>query len=72
MAKVEKAIVAKGRTVRIEAKHYGPGEEVSLPAEEINTLRQLGYLVDPQAKEIPAGSGPTFNSKDGPSVQAAS
>lgn len=29
------------------AKHYGPGQEVLLPEEEVARLRQLGFLVDP-------------------------
>ncbi len=72
MARTDKAVVANGRTVFAGDKRYGPGAEVSLPAEEIATLRSLGFVVDPDAKAAPASDGPTFDSKEGPSVQVAS
>lgn len=32
-----------------ELVQYGPGQEVDLPADEVKTLRQLGFLIDPGA-----------------------
>ena len=63
--------VARGRTVVIKGKSFGPGEKISLESEEINRLRELGFLVDPNAPEIPRGEGPTFEAKEGPGVKVA-
>lgn len=30
--------------------HYGPGQEVELPPDEVKFLRERGYLVDPNRK----------------------
>ncbi len=69
--KLVRAIVAKGRTVTVGKKDFGPGEEVSLPVEEVEQLRERGFLVDPNAAEIPRGDGPTFGSTEGPQVKVA-
>ena len=33
---------------------YGPNSEVELPHDEVVRLRELGYLIDPNARVIPA------------------
>ena len=67
-----KAVVAKGRTVQGEGgKAFAAGETVSLPANEVQHLRGLGFLETPGAPVIPVGNGPTFKPADGPALQAA-
>jgi hypothetical protein len=73
--KTVKAIVADRRTVWVGSKSFGPGEEVSLPAEEVAELRISGFLVDPAAPDAPeTGEGPTFETAQaeasGPTVNA--
>jgi hypothetical protein len=41
-------------------QHFGPGEEVELPIEEVILFKKLGYLVDP-TKKIPARAGENPN-----------
>jgi len=69
--KLFKAIVAKGRTVMVGERNVGPGKEVSLPADEIRKLAAGGFLVDPNAPEIPRADGPSFDAKSGPSIKVA-
>ena len=69
--KLVEATVAPGRTVTVGKKDFGPGKKVSLPSEEVASLRVLGFLVDPAAPEIPRGDGPTFKAKEGPSIKVA-
>ncbi len=69
--KLVKAVVAKGRTVTVGKKDFGPGEEVSLPLEEVEQLRERGFLVDPNAAEVPRGNGPTFGVEGEPQVKVA-
>lgn len=66
-----KAIVAPGRTLSFPGEQCGPGAEVRLPQEEVVRLRALGYLVDPAAKPLPVGNGPTFGTTEGPNVKVA-
>ncbi len=35
--------------------HFGPGDKVRLPRDEVMRLRESGYLVDPDAPVIPRG-----------------
>jgi hypothetical protein len=63
-AKTVKAVVALRKTVWIDNKQFGPGAEISLPADEIEHLRERGFLVDPDAAEVPTGEGPSFDSAD--------
>jgi hypothetical protein len=69
--KLFKAIVAKGRTVTVGERNFGPGKEVSLPADEVKKLAAGGFLVDPNAPELPRGEGPVFSVKEGPSIKVA-
>lgn len=64
-----KAIVAKGRTISTLDGYFGPGQEVALPSAEIGRLRNLGYLVDPKAKEVARDNGPTFTAQEGSSTK---
>jgi hypothetical protein len=41
-------------------QHFGPGEEVELPIEEVILFRKLGYLVDPTRKIIPTAGQNQF------------
>lgn len=45
-----RGIVARGRTVKIGDKHFGPGAEITVPEDEMAWLRGLGYVIDPGAK----------------------
>jgi hypothetical protein len=64
-AKTMKAVVAPRRTIWLDNKPYGPGAEVSLPADEVAQLRSSGFLVDPAAPDAPTVTdGPTFDSAD--------
>ncbi len=65
------AVVAKGRTVYVGKKGFGPGSKVSLPADEIKNLRMQKFLVDPDVPEVPRADGPTFGVKEGPSFRVA-
>lgn len=66
--KPARATVARGRTVTVDGKNFGPGEEVSLPADEIKQLRISGHLTTPGVVEPPRGDGPVFSPEDGPTV----
>jgi hypothetical protein len=73
--KTVKAVVAERRTVWVGSKSFGPGEEVSLPSEEVTELRASRFLVDPAAPDAPeTGDGPTFETAQtetsGPTVNA--
>ena len=48
------------RAAAREVAHFGPGQEVELPWDEVVRLRQLGFLEDPDAQEIPRGIGPRY------------
>lgn len=64
-----RATVSRGRTVTVDGKAYGPGEEVSLPSAEIAQLRKAGFLVTPGEVELPRGDGPVFSPEDGPTIK---
>ncbi|TCK39652.1 hypothetical protein B0G84_4992 [Paraburkholderia sp. BL8N3] len=66
-----RATVARGRTVSIDGKTYGPGEEVSLAPAEIAQLRKSGFLTTPGEVELPRGEGPMFSPSDGPTIKVA-
>jgi hypothetical protein len=44
-----------------ETRDFGPGEEVTLPIDEIARLRETGHLVDPDRAPLNYGEGPAFN-----------
>ena len=48
---------------RYAEKHHKPGQEVELPADEIEHLRSAGFLVDPNAPVLNTDVGPTFDRK---------
>lgn len=59
------AVVSPRRTVMVGNKFAGPGEEVSLPSDEVAELRASGFLVDPAAPSAPpTGEGPSFDIDD--------
>lgn len=43
--------------------HHGPGSEVSLPEDEVKSLRGSGFLVDPKLPEATIAEGPTFSTQ---------
>ena len=49
---------------RFVDKHYGPGETVTLPEDDVKRLRRAGFLVDPDTKAVPVDIGPTFKTED--------
>ena len=68
-AKAARATVARGRTVVVDGKRYGPGDEVQLPTPEIAHLRKVGYLTTPGEIEPPRGDGPVFTPSEGPTIK---
>lgn len=54
-----------------QGQGVGPGATVRLPADEVARLRTLGFLVTPGVAAPATGNGPTFESKEGPSVSAS-
>jgi hypothetical protein len=56
---------------RQAVKTFGPGQTVDLPRDEAKSLRNLGYLVDPDAVAIPTGEGPSFGSNEPGQARAA-
>lgn len=68
---VTEAVVAHGRTVMgVDGNRYGPGETVELPPDEIGTLTELGFLVDPTVIERKQ-TGPHISVAAGPTVRIA-
>jgi hypothetical protein len=51
-------------------KQYGPGQEVSLPPDEVKHLRETGYLIDPDKIAPEIGEGPNFT-EQGSKTRAA-
>ena len=52
---------AEGKPIyRTVDKAYGPGQEVTLPEEEILHLRRTGFLIDPDAEAPNYGDGPVY------------
>ena len=68
-AEIVDAKVARRRTVRVGSKHFGPGETVSLPAAEVEALRERGFLDKPDAKPVAEGNGPRFTQQGGPTTE---
>ena len=69
--KLVSAVVSVGRTVSDGLKSFSSGDKVSLPADEILRLTNLGYLVNPDARAIETGNGPTFSIESGPGIKIA-
>lgn len=68
---VTEAVVAHGRTViGVDGNRYGPGETVELSADEIETLTELGFLVDQTIIERKQ-TGPHISVAAGPTVRIA-
>lgn len=68
---VTEAVVAHGRTViGVDGNCYGPGETVELSADEIETLTELGFLVDQTVSERKQ-VGPHISVAAGPTVRIA-
>lgn len=66
------AVVARGRCVVDGASvRKLAGETVKIVPEEVESLRALGFIVDPKAKPIPVQQGPKLTPSDGPSVRLA-
>jgi len=66
------AVVARGRTViDSTGKARKPGQKAKVLASEVEPLQQAGFLVDPEAAEIPVQQAPKVNPSDGPSVRLA-
>lgn len=69
-AKLVTAVVAHGRVLLAEdGESLAAGDEVALPADEVDRLRQLGFLVDPDARAIRRDNGPRFGSEAGPQIR---
>jgi hypothetical protein len=43
------------------SKMIGPNQQIMLPADEVKSLRDLGYLFDPDKIAPPSGEGPKFS-----------
>lgn len=69
-AKTVSAIVARGRILQADdGRSLVAGDEVDLPADEVERLQQLGFLEDPDAPVILRGDGPRFGSGAGPQIR---
>lgn len=69
-AKLVAAVVARGRTlVADDGKSLAAGEEIELPAAEVERLQRLGFLEDPDAPVIRRDNGPRFGSAAGPQIR---
>lgn len=69
-AKLVTAVVALGRVLLTEdGESLVAGDEVDLPADEVERLRRLGFLEDPDAPVIQRGNGPRFGSGSGPQIR---
>lgn len=68
-ANLVEAVVARGRSV-IDGtgERRLAGEVAKVPASEVKSLREFGFLVDPKAAEIPVQKGPKITPSDGPSM----
>ena len=55
---------------RSAVRNYLPGQEVELPAREIISLRERGFLLDPDQSVPPLAEGPRFT-ETGPHAQAS-
>lgn len=63
------AVVARGRSiVDGTGARKTAGETARIPSGEVRALRDLGFLVDPKAQEIPVQKGPKIMPSDGPSM----
>ena len=68
-AELVDAKVARRRTVKVKGKSFGPGETVSLPAAEVESLRTRGFLERPGAQAVAEGNGPRFTQQGGPTTE---
>lgn len=57
----ETGIVAPGRTVMVGRTRHTPGTAVKLPPDEIEQLRALGFLLDPENPLPTASQGPEYH-----------
>ncbi|MEA9997056.1 hypothetical protein QN382_23315 [Pseudomonas sp. 10B1] len=65
------AVVAHGRTViDVTGKRVGPGETAKVPSDEVQRLRELGFLSDGEVQEE-RREGPHISVSDGPTVRLA-
>lgn len=65
----ESGLLLEDKTIEV-----GPGGKVRLTAKEVASLREAGFLVDPEGPDIKTGMGPSFDLVDGqpaPTVTAA-
>ena len=46
---------------KLATRTYGPGQEVELPVLEIKSLRERGFLIDPDMTVPPLADGPHFS-----------
>lgn len=68
-AQLVRATVARGRTVvGPDGVSHAAGDEVELPAADVERLRSVGFLVDPSAPVIRLDNGPSFGTTSGPHV----
>lgn len=66
---IVEAVVARGRCVIDgEGKRKLAGETVMVLGSEVASLREAGFIVDPNAKPIPVQQGPKLSASDGPGV----
>ncbi|CAB3636883.1 hypothetical protein CEY09_14505 [Achromobacter marplatensis] len=68
--KLVTAVVAHGRILQAEdGKSLVAGDELELPADEVERLQLLGFLEDPDAPVIRRDNGPRFGSAAGPQIR---
>ena len=66
-----KEIVARGRRVIVGDKTFEAGAVVELSTSEAKRLRELGFIVNPDAEKLPdiRGNGPVFSPASGPTIK---
>ncbi|MFZ6690234.1 hypothetical protein [Undibacterium sp. SXout20W] len=60
-----KAVVAPRKTLQIGSVRHQPGDEVEIPEDEVEYLRNAGFIVNPAKSEPSLAAGPDF----GPTVR---
>lgn len=50
-------VVARGRTVNVDGKSFGPGQSITPPAEDVEHLLKSGFIVPVDAENAEATPG---------------
>ena len=68
--KASKRIVAPGRTITQDGKHFGPGDAVMLDEDDAARFEALGFILSPDGTQTAPGTdGPAVNVVDGVQIK---